>query len=351
MTFRIFKKSLWFWCIYLLTTTLLALLGVEGAVRLLGLAPTFKMTSGGHTTDPHIPYKRIPLSVQTGRVKDEYSYNHRHNSLGFRDIEHSVEKPPGVFRILGLGDSFTAGWGASFEETYLHRLEVALNSRPGAHPRVEILKHGINGYYPESENLVLKHYGLRFDPDLVIVGFVPNDLYDTHLGLDAIRVSKHGILTSRQAANLGQIGIGLYEISHAARLVLKKYSKSKGKESRANWWKDIYRHNGIFEESWAKIQLEYQEMALLAGKKGAGIVVLHIPNRTPRESYHAVPAERLGEWCDSQGIPFVDSLPALKEAAETEEVFWKRDHHCTPAGYRVVAETLFDYLVTHKLVP
>ncbi len=43
-------------------------------------------------------------------------------------------KPEGTFRILGLGDSFTAGWGAAYEETYLRRSEVALNARDGRSP-------------------------------------------------------------------------------------------------------------------------------------------------------------------------------------------------------------------------
>jgi hypothetical protein len=33
------------------------------------------------------------------------------NSHGFRDIEHQLNKDDSTIRILGLGDSFTFGWG------------------------------------------------------------------------------------------------------------------------------------------------------------------------------------------------------------------------------------------------
>ena len=52
----------------------------------------------------------------------------RTNSLGYRGDEIATPKPPGAFRILGLGDSVTWGVGVREEKTYLRVLENALNS-------------------------------------------------------------------------------------------------------------------------------------------------------------------------------------------------------------------------------
>ena len=40
-------------------------------------------------------------------------------------------------------------------------------------------------YWPEPEALMLEHYGLRYSPDLVIVGVLPNDFVDTRVGPQA----------------------------------------------------------------------------------------------------------------------------------------------------------------------
>ena len=119
---------------------------------------------------------------------DEFDYSYRHNSVGFRDVEHALSKPDGVFRILGLGDSFTYGAGAAFEETYLYRLEAMLDQRTGDHPTVEIIKAGISRFYPESERILFEQYGVHYSPDLVVIGFVPNDVIDACLGIDAVTV-------------------------------------------------------------------------------------------------------------------------------------------------------------------
>lgn len=114
---------------------LLGLFVLEGFVRLIGIAPEIDRRTAWMEVAPGIPYRPRPNSVVSGRSRtDEYDYHHQHNNVGFRDVEHRLIKPEGTFRILGLGDSFTAGWGAAYEETYLRRSEVALNARDGRSP-------------------------------------------------------------------------------------------------------------------------------------------------------------------------------------------------------------------------
>jgi hypothetical protein len=102
----------------------------------------------------------------------------RINALGFRDNRDSdLAKPPGTFRILVLGDSVTFGHGTLFETTYPYLLEQRLKSwRPSTQWQVWNL--GVPGYNTGQELSQLKQLGPRYQPDLVIVGFYPNDMTD-----------------------------------------------------------------------------------------------------------------------------------------------------------------------------
>ncbi|MBM4197193.1 MAG: hypothetical protein FJ197_08880 [Gammaproteobacteria bacterium] len=97
-----------------------ALLLAEGAVRLLGLAPPLPLQYSSYAPSPWLTFGPKPNARHHGLADTgEYRYDFRHNSFGLRDTERDFAKPPGTFRILGLGDSFTYGVGAAFEETWL----------------------------------------------------------------------------------------------------------------------------------------------------------------------------------------------------------------------------------------
>ena len=341
--------------VYLLLTASLVLLVVEGAVRLLGVAPRIDQRNGWMEQAPGIPYRPRPNSVIAGRSKtDEYDYLHRHNNAGFRDeANHALLKPEGNFRILGLGDSFTAGWGADFEETYLRLTEVALNARGDDHPPVEIVKAGINGYFPTSQRMLLENYGIRYRPDLVIVGFLPNDVYDTWMGLDAIVLSKEGWLTSRNATELGGAGMWAYRRSHAARVVLNFFVRGKRAMTYdGDWATTIFRPDENAEQAWQTLLDEYDRMWRLAREQGSDFAIFYIPANPPLTTMHEYPEQRLAAWAEPRGIEIISALPEMRAAgAAGEPLYWKKDGHCTPAGYRILGEVLSRELVARQLVP
>jgi hypothetical protein len=94
------------------------------------------------------------------------------NSEGFRDVEHSIEKSAGTYRIAVIGDSMTEGREVMLEETYWKRLESLLHACPAlADKKIEMLSYGVNGYGTPQEYLALKTYALRHHPDLVLLAF------------------------------------------------------------------------------------------------------------------------------------------------------------------------------------
>ena len=99
----------------------------------------------------------------------------RTNALGFRDSRnYSLAKAPGTFRIIVLGDSVTFGHGALAETTYPYLLEEQLRAwRSGV--KWEVWNLGVPGYNTAQELAYLNEIGASYAPDLVIVGFFPND--------------------------------------------------------------------------------------------------------------------------------------------------------------------------------
>ena len=86
---------------------------------------------------------------------------------GKRDFSYTKNKE--TLRILILGDSFTFGDEVSDDETYSHYLQEML-------PRTEIINMGVHGYGHDQMLILLKEEGIKYKPDIVILGFLPLDM-------------------------------------------------------------------------------------------------------------------------------------------------------------------------------
>lgn len=100
----------------------------------------------------------------------------RTNSHGMRGArEYSLEKPPGTYRIAGIGDSNMFGWGVAEGEPYLQILERRLGEMAGDGRRFEVLNFGVPGYNTAIEVASFERKALAYDPDLVVIHFIGND--------------------------------------------------------------------------------------------------------------------------------------------------------------------------------
>jgi hypothetical protein len=96
------------------------------------------------------------------------------NSLELHDArEYALDKRPGTFRVLVLGDSVTFGHGSV--NSYPALLEERLRRwRPDVD--WQVWNAAVPGYNTSQELAHLNEVGDRFRPDLVVVGFYENDL-------------------------------------------------------------------------------------------------------------------------------------------------------------------------------
>lgn len=148
-----------------------SLLAAELLVRLVGAAPQVYVIRKGRfqlSHNPKIGYEPVPLSYR-GKELSFYDYQGASNSLGYRDVEHAVQKPPGVYRIVVLGDSIAAGLKVDrFEDTFPPLLQKLLDARG---LRAEVISFAVSGYNTQQEVETLEEKGLRYQPDLVLLAY------------------------------------------------------------------------------------------------------------------------------------------------------------------------------------
>ncbi|MBI1312724.1 SGNH/GDSL hydrolase family protein [bacterium] len=102
------------------------------------------------------------------------------NSAGFRDREHALKKPAGTIRVAVLGDSYIEAFQVPQNAMFGSVLERKLNANAaaaGINQSFEVLSFGVSGYSTTQELLALRHHVWQFDPDIVLLAFLPaNDV-------------------------------------------------------------------------------------------------------------------------------------------------------------------------------
>ncbi|ANM31465.1 hypothetical protein ABI59_20675 [Acidobacteria bacterium Mor1] len=125
------------------------------------------------------PGNPIEYALHPGVQRDQMiegsgvEWTYRINGSGFRGID-LLPRDASTRRVLCIGDSYTFGWGVPEEEAYPAQLHETLRaSRPELDSQVYNL--GVPGYNTVQEFHLLRQQSERYEPDLVILGFVMND--------------------------------------------------------------------------------------------------------------------------------------------------------------------------------
>ncbi|MBI4962702.1 MAG: SGNH/GDSL hydrolase family protein [Desulfomonile tiedjei] len=120
---------------------------------------------------PGLSYKDYAYNMWRGKPYSK-DYDFQLNSRGYKDVEFAQNKAPGVYRIIGIGDSFAYGV-VPYRYNYLTLLGQNLK-RCGDY---EVINMGIADMQPEHYLALLKNEGLDLSPNLVVINlFLGNDL-------------------------------------------------------------------------------------------------------------------------------------------------------------------------------
>lgn len=131
-----------------------------------------------HTSAHYGAYtlRRLRPNFQFWHTDRDGSWKFVTNAQGFRsDKDFHVDKPPGVFRIIALGDSTTEGFEVRQDYTYSAVLARYLRQNG---VDAEVFNTGISGFGTAEELLYLENAGIKYHPDAVVLGFYSNDFDD-----------------------------------------------------------------------------------------------------------------------------------------------------------------------------
>ena len=117
----------------------------------------------------------------TGKV-----FYDRVNNNGWRDRNRSYSNTRNSFRVIVIGDSEVFGYIVPKEKTYTFLLEERFKKEG---KNVEIINIAYSGWGTSQQLEVLGKEATKYNPDLVIIHFVGNDLYDNVIHLDKSKFS------------------------------------------------------------------------------------------------------------------------------------------------------------------
>jgi len=262
------------------------------------------------------------------------------NSHGLRgSTEHPYERRSGLPRLLLVGDSFTFGEGVSDAETYASQLQRWL-------PGVDIVNMGMRGYGHDQMLILLREEGVKYAPDVVLLGFVGRDMSRNLLAFrdyakprfvlrrGALALTASPVPPPEMLLQWDWVRPRLYDM---ASLVGQVVSEQTGLQAR---------------EEAAVTAAILAEIARVAERIRAVPVVAYLPVGPELSGAPGTLAgERfLSQFCEShREVRCFSTGPRFTEALESG-VRFSAQGHWDAAAHRVAAEAIGSYLVREHLL-
>ena len=342
---RFFRKSL----VEKLALALLVI-AVPFAWLEIGLRPY--LPNHDKTTNLFVKDERLGWKLRPGAVDTWGDVEVRINPRGFRGPVVPYQKPRGVARVVYLGDSVTFGYRvARWEDTYPFVVGDLLASRDSL--AAETVNLAVEGYSQWQQALVLADEGDRYQPDLVVVGFVLNDVTEMFYlsrfgGPDEGFQLRHSY-TSRWDRLLSKSAL-VYQIQNVVREV--KARRKLGQDLRlgavhqqALDVETLMKHSdqANVKVAWDIALADLQSIVDHCAARNVPVLVVVFPFAVqlsnPEEL--STPQRVLASYAHARGIETFDLLPPLVEhtratGVTADSLFIDQDH-LSVEGHRVVA--------------
>jgi SGNH hydrolase-like domain, acetyltransferase AlgX len=352
---------------------------VELGLRLTGYAPAFLFQMDPVVSATFIPGKEAWYRFAEGRQWVQI------NSYGYRDKEWSLDKPPGVYRIALLGDSFIAALEVEQDHRLSDLLEAKLNTDGHDSMHYEVLNFGVQGYGTAQELETLRDRALKFKLDAVLL-FVctGNDWYDNSVELDPEPNRLHYTLDSsgglvRLPFSIRDNAIKKWLRAHSAAYLftrdrIKRLRSMHGALTAFGLMQDanpslaeagqalqgrqyLLDLPPAIERSWVLTEALIGEVSRLASANGLQFGVVVVPTKweiagvSPTGGVETESMDfekslrRIHAMCGRLQIDCLDLTEALEGACMgLDDCYFPIDAHWNKKGHRIAAQAVFHWL-------
>lgn len=283
------------------------------------------------------------------------------NSLGMRDREYEVEKPSNTFRIAGLGDSATFGWGLELSDSFLKQLEGKLNDFDNQF-NYEVLNLGVPAYntVQEVESFIATY--LKMSPDLIIIFYMANDMalplfikepiniysYNRSYLFEFIN-KRFGIMKDRLKAGKAVFKAHVREVEPLVYVKAIKKLKGKDKEERM----ELFHKYQKMLEGWGPFEKALDKLAKISKEKKIPVLMVLYNNYigNMQDEYYNNLFEKVEEMSRNRNFKILNLKNHLIKFAEEnhcldkiESCIWHRprDEHPSKAVHHLIGQLLFD---------
>ena len=341
---------------------LVPLLAVELLLRVAG-----PILPGDYQTATFTSY-----STAFGRQNRPYRGGYKHtsefttrvrvNSKRLRGPEIDYAKPPGTFRTVVLGDSFTFALQVDEEETFVARLGERLEQTTGADLHFETINAGTDGWSTVNEYVWFTAEGYRYEPDLVVLMFFVGN--DPGENADQIRTIAPGgrlIPETGAGGTWAEIRLALSDLSMTysflehgvlARLSAPPEPTTPRTSTSPGPRRTEAADRARKKRGWEVSEPLLRQLREFCDARGIRLAVVGIPTAEQVDD-DGRPASPLREIAERADVPAIDLLEPFRASPRdlSQPIYFPKDRHWTAEGHDLGARIVAAELRQRHLVP
>ena len=258
-----------------------------------------------------------------------------------QDFDYAANKPPHVWRLAVLGDSFTFGPEMQFDDTFPKRIERFLNLNQ-AELRAEVLNLGMSGYSTAHEAQFVSQVLSRYHPDMLLLQITLNDLEKLPYR-EAKRPLKTAIVKLKQLR-------ARVKSSRLLSFILQRVINEVSQREFLSYYRDAFgaaNNRALFEHSLAELKAACERNGTTFAAVVFPLFDLSLGRDYPFKEYHQYIADALARL----GIAKLDLLQRFRHMdAGRLQLAPGRDMHPNEIAHRIAAEAIMQWFHREKFI-